>query len=1506
MKRFTLPIPPFSNIWKGLFIIFFLFSSQLFSQGVDCGTSTPLSINGPCDSGDINDATISTLPTGYNCFITGTAIQREGWYQFTVTTGLTPIQITATGNRNLALQLISSTGPCAGLAQIMCVNAEPGSGGSNSTEILTTSLNNGTYYIRVLNVGGNNDMTLQSICITSPENIVPASGNNSYTLCSGNLYDSGGSVGNYTNNSDGYTVLNPAIPGNMVQVSGSITAEGGYDYLTIYDGVGTGGTVLWGGSPHGAGFSCQTFTVPLITSTTGPLTVRFYSDISNVCSGFSLAVNCYLPPPCAGTPTGGTASVSPNQGPPGSNYTVSASGYTTGTGLTYQWQSNTNNGGWVNAGGATTSYANFNATAPAGLGTTVRWRLQITCTNPGGSFGYSTEATFTVGYCMPTAGAPQGLHIANVKIFGMNPIPINNTTTYAPNGYSSFTGNSSLIAQQAQGEGINIEAAVGGITLFRGKWKAWVDWNSDGDFTDTGEEVYDVGGIVAGSLNFGYQVPTNQAPGDYRMRIRVNNGLNPGETYSYDYSPCENFTNPNQYGETEDYLIRVIENCVSKISIISFGEECFVEGGVAVTLGATSTVPVTEFRWYTSETSNTYVTSPPDGTGMATTWVTPLLTQTTVYYVTAFNGVCESTFRTAVKAKIKPIPTISFTPSTFDICGDVSVIEVTATGDNEVAHLVNETFNGIGLGVFTNQILQGNYSNANFANRTSVYKPTSPPFMSWLPAISSGFGNNKFALSSSDFNAGMTLHRGLTSASLNSTGFQNLTLKFRMYFSRYYQDNTNTGLEYAAIEITTNGGGTWTVIDQFVVDVGKATNFEEKTYNLDAYVNQTLQFRFVMYSFSNGSGWLATGLAIDDVELFGEKILDPSFTYVSDNPIGVYTDPAGTIEYTGGPISTVYIIPDDDQLEDTESWDITATALLTNGCSASGVLEINNYNKVWNTSASNWATLNWKPGPAMPTADHCVLVRTPVSIPNATDGLAKNLKVETDGSLTIQSGGSLTLTDFLINEATAADFIVESDASLLQTNAGAPNSGEITVRRAATVPWNQYNYWSSPVVGQDLYNLYDNIPNNRVMTYNTWDNYFTVVPMGTFSSFGVGYSIKGPSTGGPAVLAEFIGVPHNESTTSTDNRIPLSILYDGYNLIGNPFPSNLNLDMLYNLHGNNNAITGTYYFWDNTNNTWYTQQGSGYTGNNYAIYNANLTGGTPAGGGDGAKIPNGIVKPGQGFIVNELAGASYLTVDNTMRTKEVKMDPMDPIEPEAPYYKNENEMNDTTPPRKDKFWVELITPGGIHTKILIGYFEEAENTFEKFDSKILNPNASDNFYSFSKDDQKLSIQGRQGPFQMDDVIPLGVKMFQSGHHIIQVDERMGMFISYQDVYLKDRWLNVIHNISETGYEFESINGLFEDRFEIVFRDGDSEEEPILTTSNAMLIQKIDHQIVISSKDQKIAEVEIFDLMNRSLYKNKAVFSHELKIPNALFGKQIIVVNVLTETGEWVSKKLVME
>jgi hypothetical protein len=163
-------------------------------------------------------------------------------------------------------------------------------------------------------------------CVAPTEFIVPSTENNSYTLCSGVLYDAGGADGDYSNNSNGYTVLNPISPGNFMRVSGSSAGENCCDFINIYDGVGLGGNLLWAGYPGGG-------IIPIVTSTSGSLTIQFTSNENTVGSGFALDISCaplqYLTVPSSGSNNYNVCSGTLyDAGGPNFNYSNNSYGYT--------------------------------------------------------------------------------------------------------------------------------------------------------------------------------------------------------------------------------------------------------------------------------------------------------------------------------------------------------------------------------------------------------------------------------------------------------------------------------------------------------------------------------------------------------------------------------------------------------------------------------------------------------------------------------------------------------------------------------------------------------------------------------------------------------------------------------------------------------------------------------------------------------------------------------------------------------------------------------------------------------------------------------------------------------------------------------------------------------------------------------------------------------------------------------------------------------------------------
>ena len=506
-----------------------------------------------------------------------------------------------------------------------------------------------------------------------------------------------------------------------------------------------------------------------------------------------------------------------------------------------------------------------------------------------------------------------------------------------------------------------------------------------------------------------------------------------------------------------------------------------------------------------------------------------------------------------------------------------------------------------------------------------------------------------------------------------------------------------------------------------------------------------------------------------------------------------------------------------------------------------------------------------------------------LTVPEILDDAATPYVVTAKKGIQVTSGGKA---------------IFKNNANLIQ-DVDAANTGNITMERKANVPTVQYNYWASPVKNQALYNLYPGIAKDRVMVYNSSTDKFTVLTTASnpLSVFGKGYSIKGSSDAAyqPQLTATFVGEPSNETSTGT-NTIPLSAAGNNYNLIGNPYPSNLDLLALYGDADNTSKFYSgadempTAYFWDNTSNTDLNQVGSAYatySQNNYALLNLSSGTGTPAPRIGAVKQPNGIVKPGQGFIVRAAETAGNLTFKNSFRTTAVKKGTVDGV-----YYRSEPEST-------DRYWLKLTTPTNMNIVIAVGYYASADNTFERFDSTVFSEAASENLYSLSSDAKKLAIQGRKGLFTTEDVVPLGVKTFTPGTQQISLEGKEGSFEN-QTVYLKDKVLNTITNLSQGPYVFSSLKGIEDNRFEIIYKDN-----LVLGTDSSQQSEFVvyrDGKSYVIKSSKSLGKIELYDLSGRMILTNnaqgKSFTIDSESLPNGVF---IIKVE---NSGDVKTKKII--
>lgn len=494
-----------------------------------------------------------------------------------------------------------------------------------------------------------------------------------------------------------------------------------------------------------------------------------------------------------------------------------------------------------------------------------------------------------------------------------------------------------------------------------------------------------------------------------------------------------------------------------------------------------------------------------------------------------------------------------------------------------------------------------------------------------------------------------------------------------------------------------------------------------------------------------------------------------------------------------------------------------------------------------------------------------------------------NLEIASTGSLDIQATKDVTVHG---NITLPADnkITVESDGSLVQKNAGADNNSNnsITVKRTALLPTKGYTLWSSPVSGQNLYSFSNgyNQANGGTGTGTPWNRFFIYreasdtfvtsadgITLSSTSTFerGRGYAIRGKNsytpTGGTGVevpasadVFTFNGKMNNGSIpsqllkNSCGTDISEEVCAKGYNLIGNPYPSNLDFDALYN--ANNSKMYGTAYFWTNEDiAASASQQGSSYSGNNYAIYN--MTGGTPAVDIDPDQptsanpIPNGIVKLGQGFIIKakKTGLGQPIEFTNAMRVGH---------DADAPFYNAKRAV-------KDRFWLKMTSPANIANTILIGYIQGATNGFEiDFDGELFVV-GSDSFYSILGN-KKLAIQGKSAEFGNEDIIPVGTKYSTNGNYKISLGNKEGIFESEQKIYLKDKLTGSVTDLTAQDYIFAGSKGIDDTRFEIVYKSSEVLGSEGVTKSDFAVYRDGGSFVIRSSFN--LGKIELYDVSGK--------------------------------------------
>lgn len=150
------------------------------------------------------------------------------------------------------------------------------------------------------------------------------------------------------------------------------------------------------------------------------------------------------------------------------------------------------------------------------------------------TLGTSGGGGGTVTYCSSKGNNANSEWIKKVAIGSISNLSNSN------GGYADF---SSQVTTITKGTATTLTLTPGFSATRKLYWKVFIDFNNNGVFTDSGEEVYSV--FSSATLTPQITVPTSAVNGNIRMRIIV--------SYNSITSSCGTYN----YGETEDYTLNV-------------------------------------------------------------------------------------------------------------------------------------------------------------------------------------------------------------------------------------------------------------------------------------------------------------------------------------------------------------------------------------------------------------------------------------------------------------------------------------------------------------------------------------------------------------------------------------------------------------------------------------------------------------------------------------------------------------------------------------------------------------------------------------------------------------------------------------------------------------------------------------------------------------------------------------------------------------------------------------
>ncbi|MEN9444472.1 MAG: hypothetical protein RIS47_1362 [Bacteroidota bacterium] len=536
----------------------------------------------------------------------------------------------------------------------------------------------------------------------------------------------------------------------------------------------------------------------------------------------------------------------------------------------------------------------------------------------------------------------------------------------------------------------------------------------------------------------------------------------------------------------------------------------------------------------------------------------------------------------------------------------------------------------------------------------------------------------------------------------------------------------------------------------------------------------------------------------------------------------------------------------------------------------------------WNTG-TNWSTTSGGSScGCIPNSNKRAVIEKNKTITITTAVTAASAVVRSGSTLTIESGGSLTGTYSQIIEGT---LLINQGAAYID-KAGTSYNGTGKATIALTLPKNRFTYLAAPI--QNMKG--SDIPQNKanfLFSYSEpiLDNWSDLTNK-TLSEAGW---VAKPSTllaGQGYAYFTLNGGNYNFSGNLNTGNVSISIsktnnnlsLFDGWNLIGNPYPSPITVTSF--LSGNSGKTTGNVYFWDDwgTNGTF--DESTDYIQANAAGTINGVNGG----------VFNGNIAPFQAFFVKTTSN-NTIVFTNTMRT----------ISSAILVKKSDDNI------RRFRLQVRNVATMDAFNETLIAFTPQATDAEdESYDGLKRKGNPNIALYTFLKD-EAYGIQSF-GELTEDRDVKLGLEIATAGTYRFVNTEFSLLPGAY--VVLKDMQTGKLTNLARNdSYSFESASGTFPDRFVLQFHKGSSLATQDLTAGGNYKIFQSGEVIRIENigSPTRATGIDILALDGKTIFAQQLGLDSQLEVPidRQRYLNQLVIVRLFDNHQQFATQKILI-